>query len=392
MCVAGPQRCLAAPSSAQPLCGGICRAPQLSARTWARGSPVLGPPCCSPAPSRGGAWSRGCGRGCGAARVRSVPTARALQGSAATGPSAPAARWLSSARPLRAPACPRGCERLQGSRGQPPAAPQPQARPFPALLGVVHMPVLTAELVGGNLAAAVGTVVKCFTEIRACCIYHFSFCLLEFTIKYSQLCPCFTFRKPPLLIPGAVLSLPAGVPRAASFPWRRLRQAGPRHCHSCCPALFRKQLLCPSHRQEQSLPPALIKGGVPGGCWGGCSGWVLCPRGPRLQPPRPILPQEELLWGLGAERGRCPRVHSFCLPREQLPALWGLVLVPPHSPAAVLVSQGWQRGCWRSVGAPPSATTGDKISALPRTACPPPRQPKPTQCFALGTGREVWVK
>lgn len=307
-------------------------------------------------------------------------------------PLCPCPRWLSSAHPLRAPTCPRGCERLQGSRGQPPAAPQPQARPFPALLGVVHMPVLTAELVGGNLAAAVGTVVKCFTEIRACCIYHFSFCLLEFTIKYSQLCPCFTFRKPPLLIPGAILSLPAGVPRAASFPWRRLRQAGPRHCHSCCPALFRKQLLCPSHRQEQSLPPALIKGGVPGGCRGGCSGWVLCPGGPRLQPPQPVLPQEELLWGLGAERGRCPQVRSFCLPREQLPALRGLVLVPPHSPAAVLVSQGWQRGCWLSMGAPPSATTGDEISALPRTACPPPRQPKPTPCFALGTGREVWVK
>lgn len=76
-----------------------------------------------------------------------------------------------------APGVVKGSKGLAGSPRLLPSR-RPGRSPFPALLGVVYMPVLTTELVGGNLAAAVGTVVKCCTEIRACCIYHFSFCLL----------------------------------------------------------------------------------------------------------------------------------------------------------------------------------------------------------------------
>lgn len=130
---------------------------------------------------------------------------------------------------------------------------------------------------------------------------------------------------------------------------------------------------------------------------------MLRPRGPRLQPPRPILPQEELLWGLGAERGRCPRVRSFCLPREQLPALRGLVLptalgsgtttFPRGSfgvpdPAGPGGGSGAAGGPWAPLPVPPLVTRSLRCPAQPAPP-PPSRQPKLTPCFALGTGREA---
>lgn len=176
MHVAGPWRCLAAPSSARPVCAGPCSSlpgpGHRAARCWA-------PPAAAPLPARRGLvpGPRQVAVRRGSARCPRLGLCRAPR------PPAPL--------PLRRGGCPTPTpsallparEIVKGSKGladSPRLLPsrRPGRSPFPGLLGVVHMPVPTAELVGGNLAAAVGTVVKCFTEIQACCIYHFSFCLL----------------------------------------------------------------------------------------------------------------------------------------------------------------------------------------------------------------------
>lgn len=71
-------------------------------------------------------------------------------------------------------------------------------------------------------------------------IHCSSFCCSEFTIKYNQFCPYFTFYKPLLLSP----ELP-GWWQPALSPLCAGQVS--HHCHNCCSSRFSRQLLCPSH-------------------------------------------------------------------------------------------------------------------------------------------------